>query len=90
MLTGEDCNLRSIWKTTDDSNIVLHQFLLVSKTLLDTENASIKKINDNITIAIVHKNDQLFTFWNDDIYAYTLITSDLDENEIIKIVKSIK
>lgn len=89
VLTGKDISIRTVWKNQEDSKIIFSQNLFISKTTIDTEDAIIKTIDQETTIVIVQKNDQACVFWNDDIYAYKLMCK-LSEDEIIKIIKSIK
>jgi len=88
-LTGRDYNLTHIWKNENGSVIVLYQYLLNSKTNIDTENADIEIFND-IEVAIVTKEKEVSVFWNTNEYAYTVKAIDISKEEVLNIVKSIK
>lgn len=88
-LTGRDYNLTHIWKNENGSVIVLYQYLLNSKTNIDTENADIEIFND-IEVAIVTKEKEVSVFWNTSEYAYTVKAIDMSKEEVLNIVKSIK
>ena len=88
-LTGRDYNLTHIWKNENGSVIVLYQYLLNSKTNIDTENADIEIFND-IEVAIVTKEKEVSVFWNTSEYAYTVKAIDISKEEVLNIVKSIK
>ena len=87
-LTGRDKELCTVWKNSENKEIVFYHALLVSKTLLDTENADIKILDSRISAAMVQKDDKIFAFWNDNEYSYTLIVCNSTEEEIIKIINS--
>lgn len=88
MLTGKDYKLRTVWMNMDGEKLVFQQALLTSKTTMDTEDAEIKIISNNTKITIVKKRENTYIFWNNNQYAYILITEDLSEMEIEKIINS--
>ena len=90
ILMGENDGIRIVWKNQKETKIIFSQLLLGSKTTIDTENSEIKVIDIETTISVMEKNNRTFVFWNDNTYAYTLITSDISEDDIVKIVKSVK
>ena len=87
ILNNREC--RIMWQNQGNSNIAFYQTVLTMKTTLDTENANTLTIDDNRKIAIIQKGENTFVFWNDNAYAYILICN-LSEDEIIKIIESIK
>ena len=89
-LTGEDFELKTVWQKSDGTKLHFYQHLLTAKITLDTENAEKIEINDEIKISIVNKGNESYIFWNTAKYSYSLMASDLSEEKIIKIVKSLK
>lgn len=89
-LMGKDYKLCTIWKSNNDSKIIFYQSSLLLNTTLDTENAIVKVLSNNTNIAIVKKLKNTYIFWNDNNYSYTLIVDNVSDDEIEKIIKSIK
>ena len=87
--TDKDRAVMAKWRSSDDNVIVLSQYVLGSKTNIDTENAEIETLKD-IKIAIVIKGNEIISFWNNEEYSYQMITNDLLKEDILDIIKSIK
>ena len=86
--TKDDFSVENVWENGDDF-IKLYQYVLGSKTTLDTETSEIEMLED-IKIAIVTKENEIIAFWNTDEYAYRIKTIDLSKEEILNIIRSIK
>jgi hypothetical protein len=89
VLTGKDNKLYTIWQNNDGAEIVFYQKVLTFKTTIDTENVEVKNLGNNIKITIIEKTKYTYVFWNDDNYAYVIITSDLSEESIEKMINSL-
>lgn len=87
--TGEDTHLCTVWRAEDGSEIVFRQKVLAIKTTYDTENAEFRIVSDDIKFAIVKKDARAYIFWNDCEYSYSLVTEELSEDEIEKIIFSL-
>lgn len=87
--TNEPKEVCIIWKNENDDKIFLYQNVLTNNLILDTENATLTTIDSDSKIAIIQKDNHTYAFWNDRIYSYMLVCN-LSEDELIKIVKSIK
>ena len=79
---------RTVWGNASGEQIVFYQTSLVSKIVIDTENTEIRMLANGLEIAIVRKEKQIYVFWSDTKYAYTLMSYNLSEDEIIKIITS--
>ena len=88
-LTGRDYKLTHIWRNENEGVIVLYQYLLNSKTNIDTENADVE-IFDDIEVAIVTKENEISVFWNTNEYAYRIKATGVSKEEILNMVKSVK
>lgn len=78
-----------VWKTKEGSKICFSQATLRVISGLDTENAEIKRITNGVDIELIVKEAYTIAFWNDNLYSYKLITYDLSEVEIMKIIDSV-
>jgi hypothetical protein len=86
------CDNRAImteWKNGSEELIRLHQYVLKSKTNIDTENADLFVVED-IEIAIIANETVINAFWNTDEYAYKITATGLSKEEALNIIKSIK
>lgn len=90
ILTNNNHEAKTIWSNASGTKIILFQSSFGATTLIDTENATTIIINDDIKVSIVTKGNELYVFWNTGKYAYSLIVCDISQDEIIKIIKSIK
>ena len=88
-LTGKERTVMSLWKNGDEDVIKFHQYVLYSKTNIDTESAEIEMI-DGVKIAIVIKDEELSAFWNMEEYAYNMMATGLTKEEILNVIKSIQ
>ena len=79
----------SVWKNSNGEIIKLYQYVLKSKTNIDTENADLFVVED-IEIAIIANETVINAFWNTDGYAYQLTATGLSKEEVLNIIKSIK
>lgn len=87
VLSG-DKERHTVWKNSEDKEIMFYQSLLINKITVDSENAENKVLSNGLQIAMIQKEDVNYVFWNDEEYAYTLIVSNLSEEEIIKMIDS--
>jgi hypothetical protein len=85
----EECFTMTEWKNGSGELIRWHQFVLNSKTNIDTENADLF-VAEDIEIAIIANETVINAFWNTDGYAYQLTATDLSKEEVLNIIESIK
>lgn len=88
-LTGKKYMVTTIWENEIGESIKLFQYVLNSRTNIDTENSTVEKIDD-FEIAIVTKEKRISVFYNTNEYAYDIITTGLSKEEVINIIRSIK
>ncbi|MBQ8496007.1 MAG: DUF4367 domain-containing protein [Clostridia bacterium] len=88
VFTGQDKELCTVWKNNDDKEIVFYQSVLTSKTTLDSEDSEKKILSNGLQIATIQKDGMIYTFWNNEQYAYTLLVQDVADDELEKIIES--
>ena len=88
ILTNKDKELYTVWQNNDGYKIFFFQSTFINKTTFDTENAEALTLSNGSKILIIRKSDQIFVYWNDIEYSYTLMIYDQNNEEIIKIIDS--
>lgn len=85
----EKYSIMTEWKNGNGELIRLYQYVLSSKTNIDTENADLFVV-ENVEIAIIANENEINAFWNTDEYVYKLTTTGISEEEVLNVIKSIK
>lgn len=88
ILANKDKELYTVWQNNDGYKIFFFQSTFINKTTFDTENAEALTLSNGSKILIIRKSDQIFVYWNDIEYSYTLMIYDQNNEEIIKIIDS--
>ncbi len=78
------------WENDRGDELILTQFVLSGKCLIDTENAEMQILPNDQSVMIIHKDNRTTAFWDDDMYAYVLMISDCSDEEFVKIINSVK
>lgn len=88
-LMCDDRVIMTKWKNCNGEIVRFYQYMVSSKTNIDTENAEVVELED-IEIAIIANETVINAFWNTDEYAYKITTTGISEEEVLNIIKSIK